>query len=158
MIVSALTGTGIVSRALLQSFPSVEPLIAVAVAIGFYKGPRYGIAAGASGFYLSNFLVYGGQGPWSLFQLLGAGAAGLIGALGGRFGDGRVVFFGSMIAGVFGFELAVNAGSVTMASLFGGGIGMLVAAVPFVVIHLVSTCGFGMMLYGSARGIGLDQD
>jgi len=153
--VAALTVSGVAGRVALQHIPSVEPLIAVAAATGFYFGPRYGIAAGGSGYYLSNFLVFGGQGPWTIFQVLGAGSAGLIGGTLGKASNGRVTFLSSLFVGVAAFELFVNLGSLTFATFTGLGLSYLVSAFPFTVTHLVSTVGFGLILYGSKERIGL---
>ncbi|MCX6709808.1 MAG: hypothetical protein NTV63_02520, partial [Candidatus Woesearchaeota archaeon] len=66
-------------RATMQFLPSVEPLTFFAMLSGFLFGKKKGFIAGASSLYLSNFLVFGGQGPWTLFQALGFGIAGFLG-------------------------------------------------------------------------------
>ncbi|MFB6192993.1 MAG: hypothetical protein ABEK00_01980 [Candidatus Nanohaloarchaea archaeon] len=153
-VVTALTTSGIIGRVALQHVPSVEPLIAVAAATGFYFGTREGIAAGASSYYISNFLVWGGQGPWTFFQALGAGAAGASGGLAGQIGEGRNAFLASTIVGVLAYEVVVNVSSfVFMPS--GLSIAFLAASAPFVLTHLASTVGFGFMLYGAKDRIGL---
>jgi hypothetical protein len=154
---TGLTAAGIAGRAGLQHVPSVEPLIAVAVASGFYFGAKEGFMAGASGYYLSNFLVYGGQGPWTIFQVAGAGLAGLSGALLGKSFDGKIAFFSSILVGVTAFELLVNLGSLGF-SFSTGGLTYLVAAIPFTFTHFASTIGFGLMLYGSKEKIGLYRE
>lgn len=156
-VTAALTGAGIGGRVMLQHIPSVEPLIAVAVAIGFYNGARHGIAAGATGYYLSNFLVFGGQGPWSLFQLIGGAGAGLIGALAGRHMNNRMAYLGALLGGVLAFELAVNMWTLVPSSLIGGGVTTVLAAAPFILAHGISTIGFGAILYGTRTRIGLDR-
>ena len=153
-VTAALTASGVAGRAGLQHVPSVEPLIAVAVASGFYFGAKEGILAGTTGYYLSNFLVFGGQGPWTIFQVVGAGLSGLTGALFGKFLDGRTAFFSSILIGVASFELMVNLGSLTFA-FSTGGLAYLISAVPFILTHFASTVGFGLILYGSKEKIGL---
>lgn len=154
-VTAALTAAGIAGRAALQHVPSVEPLTAVAAATGFYFGMRKGVLAGASGFYLSNFLVYGGQGPWTVFQVLGAAAAGVSGGIIGKASEGRYAFLSSALIGVITYELFVNLGSLTFASFTGIGAAYLASATPFVLIHIASTIGFGLILYGSKEKIGL---
>ena len=154
IVTAGLTSAGIAGRAGLQHIPSVEPLVAVAVASGFYFGTKEGLIAGASGYYLSNFLVYGGQGPWTIFQVLGAGLAGLSGSIFGKYFDGRTAFFSSILVGVTTFQLIVNIGSLGL-SFSTGGLTYLAAAAPFAFTHYASTIGFGLILYGSKEKIGL---
>lgn len=144
-----LTASGVAGRVALQHVPSVEPLIAVAAASGFYFGARYGVASGASGFLISNFLVFGGQGPWTVFQVLGAGFSGLAGGFSGKLFENRYGFLLSVLIGVLGFELFVNLGSVVYASFSGVGVGYLVAAAPFSGAHVLSSLGFGGVIYGA---------
>lgn len=154
-VAAALTGAGVAGRVALQHVPSVEPIIAVAAATGFYFGTRKGIMAGASGFYLSNFLVYGGQGPWTVFQVLGAAVAGVSGGIIGKVSEGRYAFLSSLFVGVLSYELFVNLGSLTFASFTGIGTAYLASAAPFILTHVASTIGFGLILYGSKEKIGL---
>ncbi len=143
---TALLGGGIAGRVAFQHVPSVEPLVAAAVAAGFYGTWRHGAFVGAAGFAASNALVWGGQGPWTLFQALGAGGAGLLGAaLAGR-GAGAVRFGAALVGGTVAFEAAVNIGGLAAVPFLGAA--TLLAAVPFGLVHLASTIGFGMMLYG----------
>ncbi|MFB6208115.1 MAG: hypothetical protein ABEJ69_02090 [Candidatus Nanohaloarchaea archaeon] len=144
---AVLTGTGIAGRVLLQHSPSVEPIVPLAVGIGFYHNWRHGASSGASGFFLSNFLVWGAQGPWTVFQVLGAGAAGATGGLFSRFSSSRTMFFASLVAATVMYELSVNLGSL----VYGMGAlnpAFLLAAVPFGMIHLTSSISFGAMIYG----------
>ncbi len=152
---AALTTAGVAGRVALQHVPNVSPIVAVAVATGFYFGVREGAVAGASGYYLSNFLVYGGQGPWTAFQVLGAASAGIIGGLIGKKLKGSPAFMLSVLLGVLSFQAVMNIGSLSFASFTGIGLAYLAASIPFVVTHVASTLGFGLMLYGSRRKIGL---
>lgn len=154
-VTAALTASGIGGRVALQHIPSVEPLIAIAAATGFYFGTRQGVIAGASGFYISNFLVYGGQGPWTVFQVLGAAVAGVSGGLIGRVSEGKYALLSSAVVGVLAYEVFVNLGSLSFASFTGIGIAYLLGAVPFAFTHIASTIGFGLMLYGFKEKIGL---
>ncbi|WEL23849.1 hypothetical protein [Candidatus Nanohalovita haloferacivicina] len=153
-VTAVLTATGVAGRVALQHVPSVEPLIAVAAATGFYFGMREGVAAGATGYYISNFLVWGGQGPWTFFQVLGAAAAGVTGGLAGNISKGRNAFLVSTAVGLVVYEVVINLASVGfMASGFS--FAFMAAALPFAFAHLVSTVGFGLILYGSKEKIGL---
>lgn len=151
----ALTASGVAGRVALQHIPSLEPLIAVAAATGFYFGAKKGVLAGASGYYLSNFLVFGGQGPWTIFQVVGAGAAGLAGGTFGKLFEGRKAFFTSAFIGVLAYEIIVNIGSLSFAAFTGIGVSYLISALPFSLTHIASTIGFGLVLYGAKEKIGL---
>lgn len=151
----ALTASGIAGRVALQHIPSVEPLIAVAAATGFYFGTSKGVFAGFTGYYLSNFFVFGGQGPWTVFQVLGAGVAGLSGGVFGKFFEGRTAFFTSAVLGVAVYEVLVNIGSLSFAAFTGIGTSYMISALPFTLTHIASTIGFGLILYGAKEKIGL---
>lgn len=152
---AVLTAAGVAGRVALQHIPSVQPLIAVAAATGFYFGTREGMIAGGTGFYISNFLVYGGQGPWTVFQVVGAAAAGASGGFFGKVSEVKYAFFSSALVGVIAYELVVNIGSLGFASFTGIGLSYLASAAPFTLTHVASTLGFGLILYGSKERIGL---
>ncbi|MFB6181193.1 MAG: hypothetical protein ABEJ93_04925 [Candidatus Nanohalobium sp.] len=147
-----LTASGVLGRVALQHIPSVETVLPVALALGFYAGGKKGLVSGVSGFYATNFLVWGGQGPWTFFQCLGAGLAALSAGFIGKRNSGRLAYFFSLGVGALIYEIVVNVGS-----LFFSGVGLfstpfyLAAAVPFVLTHFASTLGFGVSLYGFDR-------
>mgnify|MGYP001619957714 CR=1 FL=1 len=154
LILSTITSIGIFGRVLFQFIPSVEPLTALAIAIGYFYGIRQGIFVGAVGFFASNFFVWGFQGPWTIFQVAGAALAATAGALIGRMPNAKnrmKTFIVALALGTILFEIAVNIGwglmlsifapiSTTMALSFMG-------ALPFAVIHIASSIGFGAILY-----------
>lgn len=145
----ALTSAGIAGRVALQGVPSVEPIIAVAVAAGFYGGWRHGAFSGATAYYLSNFFVTGFQGPWTIFQCLGAGAAGALGGTASKVSGGGKGFLASVAAGTIIYELVVNAGSLVYTPwALSLGLSYVVAAVPYGLVHLASSMAFGVTLEG----------
>lgn len=137
-----LVGAGVGGRVALQHVPSVSPGVAVAVAAGLYGGWRHGAATGAGVFMISNSLVWGGQGPWTVFQVLGAGAAG---GLAGMLPRGRGGTVAALVGGTVAFEAVVNLGS---ALYMPWGLAALPAALPFAATHLAATLGFGGVLHG----------
>ncbi len=144
-----LAASGIAGRVALQHVPSVEPIIAVSVLAGLYGGWRHGFGVGAFAFLVSNFMVWGGQGPWTVFQVAGAGLAGAAAGITGKVSRGWKTYFASLLIGVTVFEIIVNAGSlVYMSWALPAGIASLIAAVPFAAAHFVSTIGFGSIIYG----------
>lgn len=146
---TAAVGLGIAGRAALQGIPSVETVTPLAIASGYYLGWRKGLYVGAAGFFISNFLVWGGQGPWTVFQILAAASAGIIGAGFSGIGKSRYSFFSSILAGTLAYETVINLGSVVYTPwAIGSPLPYFSAAVPFALIHLTSSVGFGGVLYG----------
>lgn len=149
---AALTVSGIIGRVLLQHYPSIETVLPVAIAVGFYAGRKQGLVSGLTGFYVTNFLVYGSQGPWTFYQMAGAGLAAVTASYMSKSNSGKKMYFGSLVLGTAVFEAVINLGSV-----FFSGVGLfsipayLLTAVPFALTHLVSTVGFGVTIYGFNR-------
>jgi len=154
-VMVALTAGTIAGRVALQHVPNVSPVIAVTAASGYYFGIREGVVTGASAYYLSNFLVYGGQGPWTFFQVAGAASAGLAAGIMGKKLSSKLAYLTSVLVGVLLFQISVNIGSLTYAAFTGMGLAYLASAVPFALTHISSSLGFGLMLYGSKEKIGL---
>lgn len=149
VMTAALAGSGVAGRVTLQGVPSVEPIVPLAIVTGFLVSWRHGAAIGASGFYTSNFLVWGGHGPWTLFQCLGAALAAVAGAAFARMHGGRRTMVGALVTGTVVYEIVVNLGSVmTTPWLLATGVAGLIAALPYAAIHIGSSIGFGGVLYG----------
>lgn len=131
--------TGVIGRIALQSIPSVEPITAIAILSGILFGKKKGAFVGASSFYLSNFFVFGGQGPWTFFQVLGAGIAGYLGGLVRR---NRIlsILIITIIATIL-YEAIVN-----LTGLFFVGLHLLpiyyLTSLPFSITHLISNIFF----------------
>ncbi|MBI2654207.1 hypothetical protein HYX02_05360 [Candidatus Woesearchaeota archaeon] len=79
LFVLGFIGTASFLRVLMQGLPNVEPLTFFAVLAGWLFGKKKGIIVGASSLYISNFFVIGGQGPWTILQVLAFGIAGFLG-------------------------------------------------------------------------------
>lgn len=132
-----------IGRILMQGLPSVEPIIFFAVLAGWLFGSKKGFIVGATSLVLSNFFVFGGQGPWTVFQALGFGVAGFIGS----FLRKKAKIFESMIAMILAtliFEIIVDIGSVIYnpANIFT----TFFLALPFLAIHVVSNSIFSLAL------------
>ncbi|MBI2143516.1 ECF transporter S component [Candidatus Woesearchaeota archaeon] len=134
-------------RALIKSvpgsLPSVEPITFFAILTGWLFGARSGFSVGSSALFLSNFMVLGGQGPWTPFQMIGFGMAGF---LGGFLRKKATVIetVAVTLAATLAYEIFINFSSM----LFGGY--SLVAAflfsVPFTLMHILSNCAFSLGL------------
>jgi len=147
LLMSLLTTFGIFGRAAFQFIPSVEPLTPLTILTGFLLGPISGFISGVIGFYLSNFLVWGFQGPWTIFQCLGAGLAGFIGGLIGKLGKkSRTKFLISTFIGIIVYEIIVTVG---MGAIFAFPFLLfyIITSIPFSLIHLSSSLGFSLSFY-----------
>jgi hypothetical protein len=130
-------------RVPMQALPSAEPITFFAILSGWLFGKKKGFLVGVAALYASNFLVFGGQGIWTLFQALGFG---LVGFLGGMLGKkaGILKVLGIALISTIVFELVVNIGSVFMFPF--GFFGLMFTALPFALIHIVSNMGFALLL------------
>ena len=71
---------GVSGRILLEPIPNVQPVTVLVLLAGAYFGAPRAIALAATIALASNVLLLG-HGPWTLFQAVGWGAVGLVGAL-----------------------------------------------------------------------------
>jgi energy-coupling factor transport system substrate-specific component len=81
LFVVGFAGAASLLRVPMQAIPNVEPLTFFALLAGWLFGWKKGIVAGVSSLYISNFLVFGGQGLWTIFQVAGYGLVGFFGSL-----------------------------------------------------------------------------
>jgi energy-coupling factor transport system substrate-specific component len=154
VLTTLLTLVGVLGRVAFQYIPSVEPLTPLSILTGFFLGPLAGFASGASGFYLSNFLVWGGQGPWTLFQALGAGLAGFIGGLFGKLGKkSRWKALASTIIGISIYEFIVTLGSSIFSLNPGFILFYFLTSLPFSFVHLISSVGFMVFFFEFKEGV-----
>ena len=85
-LVAALAALATVGRIAFAPIPNVKPTTDIAFFAGYALGPVPGFAVGAVAALASN--VFFGQGPWTPWQMVGWGGAGLLGGLVAR-GFGR---------------------------------------------------------------------
>ena len=71
---------GVSGRILLDPIPNVQPVTVLVLLTGAYYGAPRAIALAATVALASN-LMFLGHGPWTLFQAIGWGGIGLVGAL-----------------------------------------------------------------------------
>ena len=71
---------GVSGRILLGPIPNVQPVTVLVLMAGAYFGAPRAIALAATIALASNVMLLG-HGPWTLFQAVGWGAVGLVGAL-----------------------------------------------------------------------------
>lgn len=148
LLLVSLTSLGIVGRVAFQTIPSVEPILPLAVALSFFHDWKKGMVSGTSAFFLSNFFVWGFQGPWTFFQCLGIGIASIFAGYLSKISKRKSLFFFSLIIGTVFYEVAVNFGSFLFFPwALTLGLPYLLASIPFGAIHLTSSLGFGSIAY-----------
>jgi hypothetical protein len=142
LILATFIVGGALGRAAMQGFPSVEPITFFAVLSGFLFGRHKGAAAGAASWWVSNWLVLGGQGPWSLIHIMSGAVAGYLGGVLKR--PGYVTAVAAAIAATLVFELSMN---IASGFFFGFGIILsFITALPFALIHIASNAGMALMI------------
>ncbi len=82
IIISVMSATAVISRAIFFYAPNFKPILAVVILTGICFGRNVGFITGAISAFVSNFVF--GQGPWTPWQML---AMGIIGYLAGLFFD-----------------------------------------------------------------------
>jgi energy-coupling factor transport system substrate-specific component len=77
-LVAALAALAVAGRVLFAAIPNVQATTDVALLTGYALGPAPGFVVGAIAALASN--VFLGQGPWTPWEMLGWGVAGIFGA------------------------------------------------------------------------------
>ena len=94
---------GVSGRILLDPIPNVQPVTVLVLLAGAYFGAPRAIALAATIALASNVLLLG-HGPWTLFQAIGWGGVGLLGAL---FAN-RIVVDGDVRIGLLAVIAAIS--------------------------------------------------
>jgi uncharacterized membrane protein len=143
LIVIGFLFGGALLRVPMQAVPSAEPITFFAVLAGWLFGKRKGALVGVSSLYVSNFLVMGGQGLWTIFQAIAFGVAGLAGGfLKKKAGIIEAVI--TVAIATLAFELIMNLSSAIFLPF--GIFTLFLTAVPFMLTHLVSNSIFALFL------------
>lgn len=130
-------------RVPMQALPNVEPLTFFAILAGWLFGRKKGFLVGVSSLYISNFLVFGGQGPWTIFQVIGYGITGFLGG------------FLRKKATIIETVVLVLIATLIMQIIFNIGWGLMfgvnifiafLTAIPFTLTHLISNSIFALFL------------
>ncbi len=148
-LVAALAALATVGRIAFAPIPNVKPTTDIALFAGYALGPVPGFAVGAVAALASN--VFFGQGPWTPWQMVGWGGAGLLGGLVAKaFGRdlGRWQLAGACaIAGaLFGMLLDgyqwVQGAEQDLAHY----LAISATSLPYNVAHVVGNIGFCLLL------------
>lgn len=79
VLIAVLCALAVASRAAFAWLPHFKPIFGVIIIAGIAFGPQAGFLVGAVSAFASNFFF--GQGPWTPWQMLAYGAAGLVAGL-----------------------------------------------------------------------------
>ena len=145
-LVATLAALAALGRIAFAPLPSVKPTTDIVLLTGYALGGAPGFAVGAVGALASN--LFFGQGPWTPWQMVGWGGAGLLGAalaqLGGR-NLGRLSLTAACAAAGLAYGALMNvslwvtySGDHTLAKL--GAI--FATSLPFDVAHALGNAAF----------------
>ncbi|MFH1848678.1 MAG: DUF6580 family putative transport protein [archaeon] len=130
-------------RVPMQAIPSAEPLTFFAILAGWLFGARKGAMVGAGSLYISNFLVFGGQGPWTLPQAIAFGAAGFFGGMLRKKAKFLEIVMVTLVATLV-FEIIMN---ISWSLTIGGNIFLsFITGLPFFFMHVFSNCSFSVIM------------
>jgi energy-coupling factor transport system substrate-specific component len=150
LLLFGFIGGAALLRVPMQAVPSAEPLTFFAILAGWLFGRKKGFLTGASALVLSNFFMFGGQGPWTPFQMLGFGIAGWLGGTLRKKASYVEVIIIAVLA-TLAFEVVMN---LTTLFIFSTSIFMAFAlALPFIATHLVSNVIFALALPSAKKFI-----
>lgn len=151
VILAVLISVAVIGRAAFFMIPNFKPMLAVIIVAGVSLGKEDGLLTGAMSALISNMIF--GQGPWTPYQMA---AMALSGYLAGwifyrgreKFSRWAVIVYGA-IAAFFIYGGLVDLWTILMMSSglsLKIAIGVYAAAVPFNIIHAVSTVVFLLLL------------
>ena len=154
LVIAGFVFGGALLRVPMQAIPSAEPITFFAILAGWLLGKKKGFLTGAAAGYLSNFFMFGGQGPWSIFQMFGWGMAGFLGGFisGIKPSKNYFLYWLKAIVPVFVvailstliFDVTLNIGWSFFMPF--GMAAMFLSGLPFLLIHLVSNVSFSLLL------------
>ena len=147
VVLAALAAAG---RLLFAAVPDVKPVSAIAIVAGATLGPQSGFAVGALAALVSN--LFFGQGAWTPWQMYAWGLVGYVAGFVCR-GEGRRA---RVAVYVWGFCSALVYGAILNGFYIIGfvrpltwqtALAAVLAALPFDLIHGVSTVGFLLLVW-----------
>ena len=154
LVLAGFVFGGAALRVPMQAIPSAEPITFFAILAGWLFGKKKGFITGAAAGYMSNFFMFGGQGPWSIFQVFAWGAAGFLGGFIRNIKPSKNYFLfwirsiiPLMIITVLStliFDISLNIGWSFFMPF--GILTLILSGLPFLLIHLVSNIGFSLLL------------
>jgi len=154
LVVIGFAFGGALLRIPMQAIPSAEPITFFAILSGWLFGKRKGFLTGAAAGYLSNFFMFGGQGPWSIFQMLAWGIAGFLGGFIKNIKPRKnyllfwlssiipILLITALATLIFDTVMNISWFLFMPFSIFA----LFLSGLPFLLIHLASNLGFSLFL------------
>lgn len=149
MMLAVMVTLAVMSRAVFFMIPFFKPMLAVVIISAVGLGGRCGMLVGTLSVFVSNFMF--GQGPWTVWQMLAAGACGLLAGIlfSGRYRDRLtdtvcVCAYG-LLASVFLYGPVMDTYSALMYTGRLSGrrfLAIYLTGLPVNIIHGFSTCLF----------------
>ncbi len=147
MLVITFITAGVLGRVLLQGLPSIEPITFFAILAGSLLGWKKGAVTGATSWYLSNFFVFGGQGPWTIVHVANGAIAGFLGGMFLQNLEPKPIHYLKIIIVMtittVIFEITIN---LMSGLLFYGILVSFITAIPFTITHIVSNIAFSFLV------------
>jgi len=141
---AGLMAAAIAARVALQTLPFVEPITLATLLAGTLWGRKKGAYFGASIMFLSNFAVFGGNGPWTVLQCVGMAIAGTIGSK--LLVTGRRTAIVAAVTATTVYDMITNTLWIAMV-----GPVALVSALPIYLLHLATNVVMAMALPEAAK-------
>lgn len=147
-LVATLAALAAVGRLALAPIPNVQPTTDVVLLAGLALGAAPGFAVGAVAALVSN--VAFGQGPWTVWQMLGWGCCGLLGAGLGRIAGDRVNrWLLALVCGLAGLLFGTIMNVSVWLNATGAGTAELLAvagtSAPFDLVHAAGNVAFAFV-------------
>ena len=79
VVIAVLIALGVIGRQAFFMLPQMKPVLAISIIAGASLGPGAGFLVGAMIAFVSNFFF--GQGPWTPWQMMALGLAGMFAGL-----------------------------------------------------------------------------
>ena len=150
LVLIGMVGGAVLMRKLMEPMPSIEPIMFFAILSGWLFGKKKGAFVGATSGFLSNFIMFGGQGLWTIFQVIGWGAAGYLGGFLGKRSKMITVVAVTLLATLV-FEISMNISTFLFLPV--GLIASFLLAMPFTITHLFSNLVFATAMPSTKRFI-----
>lgn len=103
--ISTLSALGAVSRVPFAAVPGLQPSTFIVAVSGYVLGPTNGFMVGAMVAFISNFFL--GQGPWTMWQMLGWGLCGFFFGVLRYTGIGEKILTFTVFCGLWGFIFGI---------------------------------------------------
>jgi energy-coupling factor transport system substrate-specific component len=147
--IAALSALGGVLRVPFAAIPGLQPTTFITAVAGYTLGPVNGFMVGGMAAFISNFFL--GQGPWTLWQMLGWGLCGVFfGVLKNIMKRDSILLF-AIICGIWGYIFGIILDMWYIVAFikpmnWGAIIAGIAASLSFDTIHSIGNVLFSLLL------------